>query len=197
MKKIIMLLALLTASFSLFAKNDIQFRLCPVFSQVDYKLGDEILGNASTGAELGVINYNFFGEEEHFGVFEMLSVLFEGSGCFDFSIGAAFGNDLSEAMRFQGGLGLNFFYAISEDYGYSDEGYDTKQSTKIQFGFTGDASMKFTPHRLFSPVIGINFNYNPFCVSHTITDGKSVRDDYSYYSRFAFLPYVSFCINLN
>ena len=196
MKKIIVLLTLLTASFSLFAKNDIQFRLCPVFSQVDYKLDDEILGNASTGAELGVINYNFFGEEEHFGVFEMLSILFEDSGAFDFTLGAAFGNDLSDAMRFQGGLGLNFFYSIAEDYGY-DDSYDEKQSTRIMFGFTGDASMKFTPHKLFSPVIGINFNYNPICISHTITDGKSVRDDYSYYSRSAFLPYVSFCINLN
>ena len=197
MKKLIGFAGMLFLGMLSFAKTDLQLRLCPVFSQVSYQINDEALGNAETVAELGVINYNFIDEGEHFGVFEMLGLNFSGNGCFNFSVGAAFGDDLNEAMRFQGGFGANFFYYSESNSEYSSgDGYNESDNTKIQFGVTADGQMKFTPNRLFSPVIGITFYFDPLCIGQTIKDGKSVHDNYDYYNRFAFSPYVSFCINL-
>lgn len=194
MKKLLLALTALCISGFAFAKSDLAFRLCPVYEQQAYKNDDGDFGSSSTTAEIGVINYNFIDEKQTFGVFEMLGIGMSTGSSFDFSIGAAFGSDLNEVIRFNGGLGLNFLYHSETTYEADEEDF---QLTKTMLGLAADMAMKLTPNRLFSPVIGVTFYYDPICISQTIKESKASYDSFKYFNRFAFSPYINFCINLN
>lgn len=199
MKKIVLFLSVLAAGFALFAESDFSIKLAPTMYQEIYALDGESKGQGKSSSDwgIGVVNYNFFGENSRFGCFEMLSFDFSSSTNVNFVLGAAIGNDVNEQIRFQGGLGA----ALSVEQVGSSENvsgtYVTTTRNKIRLGLTGDMAMKLTPHRLFSPVIGLSMTYNPLCITTVnVSNSESYLEAYKYYHRFAFNPYINLCINL-
>lgn len=147
-----------------------------------------------------ISNYNVFGEKLCFGFFESMSVYTNEYMSLDFLVGPAIGANLSENFTVLAGLGLHIATSSSSK---SNEvvvdgvkEYIDEDINNFFLGFGLDLRFKFVAHRRCTPVLGIRFNFDPYCAKSSIdANGKESVTDYDKYFKFSFVPSFGFCMN--
>ena len=86
---------------------------------------------------------------------------------------------------------MKYFYRIEKPNNHINEDINN-----FFLGFGLDFRFKFIAHRRCTPVLGIRFNFDPYCSQSSIDEnGKETVTDYDKYFKFSFVPSFGFCMN--
>lgn len=147
-----------------------------------------------------ISNYNMFGEKLQFGFFESMAIYTSEYMSLDFLVGPAIGSKLSDNFTVLAGLGLHIATSSSTNSkevvvdGVKE--YIDEDISNFFLGFGLDFRFKFIAHRRCTPILGIRFNFDPYCSQSSIDEnGKETVTDYDKYFKFSFVPSFGFCMN--
>lgn len=195
MKKIVILISLILFSSGLFAlSGDAGILIGAHFDHEDFEVEKKRYLRDEKDFSFGLQNYNFFDEGGHFGCFEKLSFTTRDAVGIDILVGPGFGFDIYDNIRVQTGAGFHMLFSVEQENSDFVEG--SADLYKFAIGFGADFQMKFLSERMFSPVIGFDVSWNPYCRSGVMMDGGSYYLAYDKYVLVGLRPFIGCVWNI-
>lgn len=183
-------------------KSDVQLFSGLFFTDFEYSVSDNrFFDSGFRGGEFSVSNFNFFGEENHFGFFERLS--FQAGDFFgaEFAAGPAFCAAPNDFLRIQASpffrLGFEFEKNQNiEKYGKTSFGTGSADEYRILLGAGTTVFFFLMQSRRVSPLLGIDFSVSFFCRDFVDIDGALYYLDYENFLLLKFSPFIGVSFNL-